>query len=41
VRGRSGDIVTMPTEHGEQVTLTPLALATLFDRTPGIPIEDT
>jgi phenylacetate-coenzyme A ligase PaaK-like adenylate-forming protein len=36
VQGRSGDTLTVPTEHGEDLTLTPLALATLFDRTPGI-----
>ncbi|WP_067535111.1 CoF synthetase [Nocardia crassostreae] len=36
VQGRSGDTLTVPTATGEQRTLTPLAVATLFDRTPGI-----
>ncbi|GAA5091858.1 phenylacetate--CoA ligase family protein [Nocardia iowensis] len=36
VEGRSGDTLIMLTARGERRVLTPLALATLFDRTPGI-----
>ncbi|MGK5545123.1 phenylacetate--CoA ligase family protein [Streptomyces sp. URMC 127] len=36
VRGRSGDILTFPTGSGGRVSLSPLALGTLFDRTPGV-----
>lgn len=36
VRGRAGDVLTFPTERGEQVSVAPLAFGTLFDRTPGV-----
>jgi putative adenylate-forming enzyme len=36
VQGRAGDILTFPTESGDQVRLSPLAFGTLFDRTPGV-----
>ncbi|MFF0739390.1 phenylacetate--CoA ligase family protein [Streptomyces sp. NPDC004111] len=36
VQGRAGDILTFPTETGDEVRLSPLALSTLFDRTPGV-----
>ncbi|MFJ4879452.1 phenylacetate--CoA ligase family protein [Streptomyces sp. NPDC088745] len=36
VQGRAGDILTFPGASGEEVRLSPLALSTLFDRTPGV-----
>ncbi|MBN6039034.1 phenylacetate--CoA ligase family protein [Amycolatopsis sp. 195334CR] len=36
VEGRAGDVLTFPAEHGEQVSISPLAFGTLFDRTPGV-----
>lgn len=36
VQGRAADVLTFPTEGGNQVSIAPLAFATLVDRTPGI-----
>jgi phenylacetate-CoA ligase len=36
VEGRSADVLTFPTDHGEQVTIAPLAFGTLVDRAAGI-----
>ncbi|HEV2784242.1 MAG TPA: hypothetical protein VGX25_33065 [Actinophytocola sp.] len=36
VQGRAGDVLTFPTERGEQVSLAPLTFGTLLDRTPGV-----
>jgi phenylacetate-coenzyme A ligase PaaK-like adenylate-forming protein len=36
VQGRAADVLTFPTERGEQVTIAPLAFGTLVDRIPGI-----
>ncbi|WP_096186404.1 phenylacetate--CoA ligase family protein [Evansella halocellulosilytica] len=36
INGRSNDVLTFSTAEGEEVTITPLAFGTLFDRTPGI-----
>jgi phenylacetate-CoA ligase len=36
VQGRAADVLTFPTDRGEQVTIAPLVFATLVDRTPGI-----
>jgi putative adenylate-forming enzyme len=36
VQGRAGDTLSFRTEHGEPVTIAPLAFSTLFDRTPGV-----
>lgn len=38
VQGRTGDILSMPGERGDDVSLSPLAFNTLFDRTPGIEV---
>ncbi|GAA4202145.1 phenylacetate--CoA ligase family protein [Actinocatenispora rupis] len=36
VRGRAGDTLSFPTGNGDAVTVAPMAVSTLFDRTPGI-----
>lgn len=36
VQGRAADVLTFPTERGEQVSIAPLVFGTLVDRTPGI-----
>ncbi|CAM5460218.1 hypothetical protein SSPIM334S_01354 [Streptomyces spiroverticillatus] len=36
VQGRAGDILTFPGISGDEVRISPLALSTLFDRTPGV-----
>jgi len=36
VQGRAADVLTFPTDRGEQVTIAPLVFGTLLDRTPGI-----
>jgi phenylacetate-coenzyme A ligase PaaK-like adenylate-forming protein len=36
VQGRAGDVLTFPTERGDQVSLAPLTFGTLLDRTPGV-----
>jgi phenylacetate-coenzyme A ligase PaaK-like adenylate-forming protein len=36
VQGRAADMLTFPTQRGEQVSIPPLAFGTLVDRTPGI-----
>ena len=36
IQGRAADVLTFPTDRGEQVSIAPLAFGTLLDRTPGI-----
>ena len=36
VQGRAADVLTFPTEHGEQVSIAPLLFGSLIDRLPGI-----
>ena len=36
VQGRAADVLTFPASHGERVAISPLALGTLVDRTPGV-----
>lgn len=36
VQGRAADVLTFPTEHGEQVSIAPLLFGSLIDRQPGI-----
>lgn len=36
IQGPAADVLTFPTDRGEQVSIAPLAFGTLLDRTPGI-----
>ncbi len=36
VQGRTADVLTFPAEHGGRISIAPLALSALFDRTPEV-----
>lgn len=36
VQGRAADLLTFPTDHGEPVSISPMAFGTLLDRVPGV-----